>query len=156
MLIFLGKYMAGMLVNITGVIAALSALILISYTPAPFEVYTAVCGIIMLCFGSIAGKIITPRPAGIAKVMFLALLSLTAGGIMAAALLNDWGKAPDTTVFCVIGGWSVLWLVCGGILYLCGCRTNRRVMSFLGAGCNLSLAGVLAAAIAACMHIKLF
>ena len=154
MLKFLGCYMAGMLINIVGFIIALAALVFVNHAQAPFETYLFVHGLIIWIFGAFACRIITP--CNFATMFIWPALSIFLGFYITSIIFRTTSLLEEPTYFYTIAFCSLYVLIQGGVLYLCGNRTNRKLMSFFGVIHNLSLAGILSAGLCFYHHINLF
>lgn len=154
MLKFLGCYMAGMLINIVGFIIAIASLIFINHTNAHFETYVSIYAFIIWLFGTFACRILVP--VNLFMALFLSASSIAVGYFLTAIIFQSAITINETTYFYTITVCVLYILIQGGVLYLCGNRTNRLFMKWFGIIHNLSLLGILSAALCYYLHIRLF
>lgn len=154
MLKFLGCYMAGILISIVGFILALASMVFINHTNAHFETYVCLYAFIIWIFGTFANRILVP--INIFMAFSLSAISIAIGYFLTSVIFQSAILLNETTYFYTIAICALYILIQGGALYLCGNRTNRRFMKWLGIIHNLSLLGILSAALCFYLHIRLF
>ncbi len=154
MLKYLGCYMAAVLINIVGFIIALATLVIISHVISSFEAYIFIYALIIWLFSVFACRII--KPINFALTFVWSALSTGLGFYLTSLIFKFTSLMNEPTYFYTISICSLYVLIQGGILYLCGNRTNRNIMSSLGVIHNLSLLGILSAALCFYLHIYLF